>query len=125
MSTNAYPRTKRGVARREQILRAAEAMIGEQGFSAASIADITRHAKTALGTFYIYFSSKEDVFRELVLEMGHLTRAVVTQAVADAPNRLDAERAVLKAFLRFVTERTSLYRIVEEARRRWRLARDQ
>lgn len=116
MSTNAYPRTRRGAARREQILRAAEAMIGEQGFSAASIADITRHAKTALGTFYIYFSNKEDVFRELVLEMGQLTRAVVTQAVAGAPNRLEAERAGLKAFLRFVAERPSLYRIVEEAR---------
>jgi len=116
MATNPYPRTKRGAERREQILRAAEAMIGTQGFSAASIADITRHAKTALGTFYIYFSSKEDVFRELVLEMGQLTRAMVTQAVADAPNRLEAERAGLKAFLRFVAERPSLYRIVEEAR---------
>ena len=116
MSTNAYPRTRRGVARREQILRAAEAMIGTQGFSAASIADITRHAKTALGTFYIYFSSKEDVFRELVLEMGQLTRSVVTRAVAGAPNRLEAERAGLKAFLQFVVERPSLYRIVEEAR---------
>ncbi|SOE16543.1 TetR family transcriptional regulator [Hoeflea halophila] len=116
MATNAYPRTKRGIARREQILRAAEATIGEQGFSAASIADITRQAKTALGTFYIYFSSKEDVFRELVLEMGQLTRGVVTEAVTDAPNRLDAERAGLKAFLRFVAARPSLYRIVEEAR---------
>ena len=116
MSTTAYPRTKRGARRREQILRAAEAMIGTQGFSAASIADITRHAKTALGTFYIYFSSKEDVFRELVLEMGQLTRAVVTQAVAEAPNRLQAERAGLEAFLRFVIERPALYRIVEEAR---------
>ncbi|MBV6651195.1 MAG: TetR/AcrR family transcriptional regulator, partial [Hoeflea sp.] len=108
MATNPYPRTKRGAERREQILRAAEVMIGTQGFSAASIADITRHAKTALGTFYIYFSSKEDVFRELVLEMGQLTRAMVTEAVADAPNRLEAERAGLKAFLRFVAERPSL-----------------
>jgi len=116
MATNTYPRTRRGVARREQILRSAEVMIGEQGFTAASIADITRHAKTALGTFYIYFSGKEDVFRELVLEMGQLTRAVITKAVADAPNRLEAERAGLSAFLRFVAERPSLYRIVEEAR---------
>lgn len=116
MSTNTYPRTRRGIARREQILRSAEVMFGAQGFSAASIADITRHAKTALGTFYIYFSGKEDIFRELVLEMGQLTRAVITKAVANAPNRLEAERAGLSAFLRFVAERPSLYRIVEEAR---------
>ena len=45
--------------RRAKILAAAEQVIGEKGFNAASIADITRKAETALGTFYIYFSSKE------------------------------------------------------------------
>ena len=81
-----------------------------------SIADITRGAETALGTFYIYFASKEDIFRELVLEMGSLTRAAVTRAVAGAPDRLEAEKAGLRAFLQFAAERPSLYRIVEEAR---------
>lgn len=116
MGRTATPKTKRGLARREQILRAAEMVIGEQGFSAASIADITRRAETALGTFYIYFSGKEEVFRELVLEMGRLTRAMVAEAVQGATTRLEAERAGLEAFLRFVSARPSLYRIVEEAR---------
>ena len=110
------PKTKRGQARRAQILNAAEKVIGESGFSTASIADITRDAGTALGTFYIYFSSKEEVFHELVLEMGRTTRAMVAGAIARAPDRLSAERAGLEAFLRFVTERPALYRIVEEAR---------
>ncbi|WP_372603138.1 TetR/AcrR family transcriptional regulator [Actibacterium sp.] len=116
MATSPSPKTKRGAARREQLLRAAEDVIGSQGFSAASIADITRKAETALGTFYIYFSSKEDVFRELVLEMGRLTRGIITGAVTEAPNRLEAERRGLAAFLRFVCERPALYRVVEEAR---------
>ena len=110
------PKTKRGAARRAAILSAAESVMGSQGFSAASIADITRLADTALGTFYIYFSSKEEVFRELVLEMGQVTRAMVSDAIAGAPDRLSAERAGLKAFLKFVAARPSLYRIVEEAR---------
>lgn len=110
------PKTKRGTARREKLLRSAERVIGEKGFAAASIADITRDGDTALGTFYIYFSSKEEVFRELVVEMGTLTRRMMTEAVAGAPNRLEAERRGLLAFLTFVAERPSLYRIVEEAR---------
>ncbi|NDV00016.1 TetR/AcrR family transcriptional regulator [Pseudoroseicyclus tamaricis] len=110
------PKTTRGSARREQILRSAEKVIGEKGFSAASIAEITGDAKTALGTFYIYFGSKEEVFRELLDEMGHLTRRVMTDAVAGAPDRLEAERRGLLAFLRFVAERPSLYSIVEQAR---------
>jgi len=110
------PKTKRGTERREQLLRSAEKVIGEKGFAGASIADITRGSGTALGTFYIYFSSKEEVFRELVVEMGTLTRRVMTEAVAGAPDRLEAERLGLRAFLAFVAERPWLYRIVEEAR---------
>ncbi|MDF0599650.1 TetR/AcrR family transcriptional regulator [Psychromarinibacter sp. C21-152] len=104
------------MARREALLKAAEKVIGEKGFSAASIADITREAGTALGTFYIYFPTKEAVFHELVLEMGHATRAAVTQAIDGAPDRLAAEKNGLRAFLQFVAARPALYRIVEEAR---------
>ncbi len=116
MTKATTPKTKRGLARRAKILSAAEAVMGEQGFSAASIAEITRVAETALGTFYIYFSSKEEIFHELVLEMGRITRTMVSAAIAGAPDRLSAERAGLEAFLRFVSARPSLYRIVEEAR---------
>ena len=110
------PKTQRGRARREKLLKAAETVIGEKGFSSASIADITREADTALGTFYIYFNSKEEIFRELVLEMGKITREMIAKTVLDAPSRLEAERAGLRAFLTFVAERHSLYRVVEEAR---------
>jgi AcrR family transcriptional regulator len=116
MSNATAPKTKRGAERRKQILRAAEEVIAEQGFSAASIADITRRAGTALGTFYIYFKSKEQVFRELVLDMGHVTRTTVTERIASAPNRLEAEREGLRAFLVLVRDNPNIYRVVEEAR---------
>ncbi|MCB1476179.1 MAG: TetR/AcrR family transcriptional regulator [Rhodobiaceae bacterium] len=110
------PKTKRGRARREQILRAAEQVFAERGFSDTSISDITRVAGTAQGTLYIYFNSKEDIFRELVAEMGHLTRTVVAEAIGSAKGRLEAEKIGLRTFLEFVAERPALYRIVEEAR---------
>lgn len=110
------PRTRRGRDTRASILRAAEAVIGEAGFAAASITDITRKAGIAQGTFYIYFQSKDEVFRELVMEMGRLTRATLAEAVADAPDRISAERRGLAAFLQFVATRPTLYNIVEEAR---------
>lgn len=116
MNAPTKPKTKRGKTRREQILRAAERVIGERGFADASIAEITREAGTALGTFYIYFSSKEEIFRELVAEMGHMTRAVLAEATTPAGSRLEAEHLGLKAFLQFVAEHPALYRIVEEAR---------
>lgn len=109
------PKTARGEATREAILRAAETVVGERGFNEASISDITREAGVGQGTFYIYFSSKEEVFRELLLEMGRLTRHTLSQAAAAAENRIAAERAGLAAFLQFVARRPALYRIVEEA----------
>lgn len=114
--SNALPKTRRGRATRQTILTAAEEVIGSVGFASASIIDITRAAGCAQGTFYIYFQSKNEVFRELVAEMGRLTRQNLSDAVVDAKDRLDAERLGLLAFLRFVRARPALYTIVEEAR---------
>ncbi|MCO6392958.1 TetR family transcriptional regulator [Aliihoeflea aestuarii] len=109
-------RTARGEDTRNAILAAAEAEIGKRGFASSSITDITRAAGIAQGTFYIYFSTKDMVFRELVALMGRLTRARLSEAVAGIADRVEAERVGLGAFLRFVAERPSLYNIVEEAR---------
>ncbi|MCC6001302.1 MAG: TetR/AcrR family transcriptional regulator [Pararhodobacter sp.] len=110
------PRTRRGQETRAALLRAAEEVIGAKGFAAAAIADITRAAGIAQGTFYIYFDSKEHVFRELVLEMGRLTRKTLSDAVAHAPDRLTAERLGLRAFLEIAATRPTLYNVVMEAR---------
>jgi AcrR family transcriptional regulator len=47
--------------------------------------------------------------------MGAQTRQVLSSGIAEAPDRLSAERTGLRAFLEFVRQRPSLYRIVEEA----------
>lgn len=115
-TANPKPKTKRGLERRAKILAAAEQVIGEKGFAAASIADITRAADTAMGTFYIYFSGKDELFRELVQDMGLTTRSQAAVRVSTATNRLEAERAGLEAYLMVIRDRPMQYRIVEEAR---------
>ena len=67
------------------------------------------------GLFYIYFTTKEQVFSELVLEMGRLVRHTIAEATQDIGNRLEAEEAGLRAFLEFVQAHPDLYRIVQEA----------
>lgn len=109
------PKTKRGQLTRERILDAAEVEIGGRGFAEASISTITAQAKVGQGTFYLYFRSKEDVMRELVLRMGRRLRRHLTLSIADAPDRLEAERRGLRAFLEFVRANPNLYRVVAEA----------
>ncbi len=109
------PKTARGEATRRAILAAAERVIGEKGYNDASIGHITSEAGVAQGTFYIYFKTKEQVFSELVLEMGRLVRHTISEATAPIANRLEAEKAGLTAFLRFVRAHPNLYKIVQEA----------
>jgi AcrR family transcriptional regulator len=109
------PRTERGRKTLQRLIEAAAAEFGERGFHEAAITGITRRAGVALGTFYTYFQSKEEVFRALVREMSRATRAHVAEAVKDAPDRLAAERLGLEAFIAFTREHPELYRIIEEA----------
>ena len=109
------PKTRRGERTRQKILDAAQHEIGSKGFADASISTITAEAEVGQGTFYLYFRSKEDVLRELVLRMGRRLRRHLTLAIAGAPTRLEAERRGLQAFLEFVRANTDLYRVVAEA----------
>lgn len=109
------PRTERGKRTLRRLLDAAAAEFGERGYHDASISGITQRAGAALGTFYTYFDSKEQVFRALVDDMGRLTRAWIAERVGNAPDRLTAERIGLEAFIEFAREHKDLYRIVMEA----------
>jgi len=109
------PKTSRGEKTRQRILDAAERDIGGRGFSDASISTITQEAKVAQGTFYLYFRSKEDILRELVLRMGRRLRRHLTLATTGLTNRLEIEKRGLAAFLSFVRENPNLYRVVAES----------
>jgi AcrR family transcriptional regulator len=114
-SSGKTPKTRRGRRTREKLLHAAEAEFGESGFADTSIASITQRAGVALGTFYVYFESKEEIFRALVSYMGELTRQWIGERVAASPDRLTAERRGVEAFIEFVRTHRNLYRVVSMA----------
>ncbi len=109
------PRTERGRKTLRRLLEAAAAEFGERGFHEGAITGITQRAGVALGTFYTYFESKEEVFRALVRDMSRATRQHVAEAARAAPDRLTAEKLGLAAFIAFVRQHPELYRIIEEA----------
>ncbi|MBT8073128.1 MAG: TetR/AcrR family transcriptional regulator [Xanthomonadales bacterium] len=109
------PKTERGRRTRNKLLEAAEIEFGEKGFHEAGISGITYRAGVALGTFYNYFESKEEIFRALVRFMSRRTRKRVSQRVANAPDRLSAERMGIEAYIEFAREHKSIYRIISEA----------
>jgi len=114
-SSHKEPKTARGRRTRNKLLEAAEIEFGEKGFYEAGISGITYRAGVALGTFYTYFESKEEIFRALVRYMSRRTRERVSQQVAAAPDRLTAERMGIEAFIEFARQHKSIYRIITEA----------
>ncbi len=109
------PRTDRGRKTLRKLLKAAAEEFGERGYHEAAITGITGRAGVALGTFYTYFESKEEVFRALVRDMSHQVRVHVAEAIGDAPDRLAAERIGLAAFIAYTRAHPELYRIIEES----------
>jgi AcrR family transcriptional regulator len=53
------------VIRREQILRAAEKLLGQHGASKTTMADLAREAGIAVGSVYLEFTSKEAIVEAL------------------------------------------------------------
>lgn len=109
------PATERGERTRQKLLAAAEEEFGQRGFHTASINSITNRAGVAQGTFYLYYRSKDEVFRALVEHMSRNMRRHLSNAIEEAPDRLEAEKLGLRAFLEFSRQRANLYRIVLES----------
>ena len=114
-SATGRPLTKRGEATRRRLLEAAEVVFAEQGYHEASIVKITERAGIGLGTFYLYFDSKQAIFEALVIDLNRRVRHSMSEAMEGASSRLDAERAGFAGFFRFTAEHPALYRVVREA----------
>lgn len=109
------PKRARGQRTRQRLLDAAEATFGRRGYFGTSITDITREARVAQGTFYVYFPGKKAVFSELVRQRSHDLRRTIQEEVQGLSDRRDVERAGFVAFFDFIRRHPSMYRIVRQS----------
>src|ERR687889_479372 len=70
-------REERKAQNRQKLLEAARKVFAEKGLGEATARDIVRETDLASGTFYNYFTDKEDAFRALLHEMSERSRALV------------------------------------------------
>jgi AcrR family transcriptional regulator len=109
------PRPGRGDRSRRRILAAAEQLFADLGFHSASIVKITEAAGVAQGTFYIYFESKQAVFKEVLLDLNHRVRQAMAEGTKGATSRAEAERGGFRGFFQFTAEHPALYRVIRQA----------
>lgn len=107
---------ERAQRRREQtagaLLEAARHVLAAKGYHGTKIVDIARAAGVGVGTFYLYYPTKEALFLELVEEtVGRLK--VELDAVRDTvTDPVAISRTRTLTFLRFAQENRELFRIV-------------
>jgi AcrR family transcriptional regulator len=107
--------TARGERTRQKLLESAERIFAEVGYHAASIVKITAAAGVAQGTFYLYFTSKKQVFDEVVLDLNARVRHAMTEAAEQGTTRAERELLGFGAFFRFTADHPALYRIIRQA----------
>jgi AcrR family transcriptional regulator len=80
-------RQRRKEARPSEIIEAAIAIFAERGFGAARLEDVARRAGVAKGTVFVYFPTKDDLFRAVAQTVltSHLERLHSAAADLDRP----------------------------------------
>ena len=114
-ATPTEPVTARGRATRRALLDAAEAVFAEFGYEGASVAEITRRAGVAQGTFYVHFADKHAAFLELVRHVNRSVREAGARAIEGVEGRAAQERAGLAAYFQHVSEDPALHNIIRQA----------
>jgi AcrR family transcriptional regulator len=80
-----HPRTKPPEERRDELMNAAQMAFLEYGVAPTTIEQITSGARVAKGTFYLYFSSKEEILAALRERFARELLMATTSAVAQQP----------------------------------------
>ncbi len=102
------PRWKRRKeARPEELVAAALDVFVERGYEAATLADVARRAGVTKGTIYLYFASKEALFKAVVRET---IVPVIAQGEALAQSFTGSARELLERLVR------EYWRLVGETR---------
>jgi AcrR family transcriptional regulator len=77
------PRSRKGIQTRARLLDGAKQVFEEDGFLEARISDIAERAGLSHGSFYHYFESKEEIFREVAAAIDEQLSAPLDSVILD------------------------------------------
>ncbi len=106
------PKTQLGLNKMMKLIEAAEELFTTKGFYQTSISDICKSAGTAVGTFYIYFQTKTDIYGYMMQEYANEIKTRLAEAIKDCPTRYEKEREGIKCFIKYAVERPNVYNVI-------------
>lgn len=108
------PATARGRATRQRLLDAAVTEFGERGFHTASVSAITSRAGIGQGTFYIYFSSKEACYAQVVDTASRALRRALVRGFSQLV-LADCLYESFRGYLAFAVEHPAALHAISES----------
>jgi AcrR family transcriptional regulator len=103
--------TQRGRERRQQLMDFAAARFAEQGYHPTSVAEIVQGLGVGKGVFYWYFSSKEELFFEILREAQQDMRRSQQQAIDGIEDPVRRIEYGMKATMRWSSEHQELFNL--------------
>ena len=97
------------LARRETILAAAAQVFAAHGVDGATVEMVARQAEVAVGTIYLYFFSRDDLFVSLMAERIGRLRARYLEIHARDLKPLDELRAIVNAYFDYLRDSRGLF----------------
>jgi AcrR family transcriptional regulator len=118
-SSDAEPRSAKGRRTRARFLDAARTIFERDGFLNARIGDISEAAGLSHGSFYHYFDSKEQIFRELAeaQEVSILTMHDAGEKAPTSGTPFERIREANRHYLEAYQREAKLMRVIEEVSR--------
>ena len=108
------PRTARGERTRTNLVTAARTVFERDGYLDARLVDITAEAKTASGSFYTYFSNKEEIFAAVLEAVQEEMLHPHIREMADSDDPVAVIEASNRAYLVAYQRNAKLMRLLEE-----------
>jgi AcrR family transcriptional regulator len=98
--------------RREQLLETAMQVFARQGYHAASMNDVADAAGVTKPVLYQHFSSKRELFIELLTEIGNQLRDRIAKATAEATGPREQIEMGFRAYFDYVGANTDAFRVL-------------
>jgi len=111
--------------RRSEILDAARRVFARKGFALGIMDEIAREAGIAKGTIYLYFSSKNDVYKALLDHDMRILQESTIERIGSAATLRDKIRAFLLTRLENADARRAFFRIMDSERSNLTMTRRQ
>ena len=100
------------IQRRNAIIDAAESVFFKVGIDNASMDQVAQEAELSKGTLYLYFKSKDELYRAIILRGFIILKRKLKEAALSQENGFQNVKAISEAYIKFSYEHLGYFNAI-------------